>query len=87
MKTVALLLSALNIKTFLCQYLDCEYFKNETSNLVMCSCQVKNSDLDQNNTTTGNVSVSVFCPMTNFASDQMYIMVKLSQYIYSFSDG
>ena len=64
MKTVALLLSALNIKTFLCQHLDCEYFKNEDSNLVLCSCQVQNLEVDSENTTE-NVSVNVFSVFTS----------------------
>ena len=64
MNTVALLLSALNIKTFLCQYLDCKYFKNEDSNLVLCSCQEQNSEVDSENSTE-NVSVNVFSLFTS----------------------
>ena len=74
MKTVALLLSALNIKTFLCQHLDCEYFKNEDSNLVLCSCQVKHSEVDSENTTE-NVSVIVF---SLFTSEQFTDATKFS---------
>ena len=71
MKTVALLLSAINIEAFLCQYLDCEYFKNYTSDLYICRCQ----DHDQDNL-PDNTSLKVPKEETN-KSRGIHLLVTL----------